>query len=287
MRLHRGSSFRHERDNQMLRTPRVIASLLLVALSPTALAQKSSGHMNLEDMNQGFGAQLAVFRVAISKTDAICPQQTGIFGINSKGILADIVASLQGGGDWRMDDTQAPDDFTYRRRLATDSCRIDIDMSQQQKRNGEWIPLLSAVRPNAVSDDVSRNSDNPPAPSPAQSEAYDRHVRVREHAGNLLQGWTANIKSGIKFEGSKDCFEAVGTFQIDQSGVTLLFPTGLNGELNRFFIERVDADTEYSTLYLSRDSCRVGFTVSASIFHEGSWVPLPIEAARQRRTKLQ
>jgi hypothetical protein len=72
------------------------------------------------------------------------------------------------------------------------------------------------------------------------------------------------------------CFEAVGTYQIDQGGVTLLFTPGLGGEFNRFFIERVDVDADHSTLYLSRGSCRVGFAISASISREGSWVPLPI-----------
>jgi hypothetical protein len=101
-------------------------------------------------------------------------------------------------------------------------------------------------------------------------------MQVRAHAGNLLQGWTATFKSVVGFEEAKDCFDAVGTFQIDQSGVTLLFPAGLAGELNRFFIERVDVDADHSTLYLSRGSCRVGFTISASTFREGSWAPLPI-----------
>jgi hypothetical protein len=74
----------------------------------------------------------------------------------------------------------------------------------------------------------------------------------------------------------QDCFEAVGIYLIDQDGVTLLFPTDLGGELNRFFLERVDVDAWHSTLYLSRGACRVGFTVSASTLREGSWAPLPI-----------
>jgi hypothetical protein len=72
------------------------------------------------------------------------------------------------------------------------------------------------------------------------------------------------------------CFEAVGTYLIDQGGVTLLFPTDLGRELNRFFIERVDVDADHSTLYLSRGACRVGFTVSASVLRDGGWIPLPI-----------
>ena len=69
----------------MLRRAQVIAALLIMALSPAALAQKSSGYMDIEDMSSAYGTQLAVFRVVISKTDAICPQQTGIFRIRPNG----------------------------------------------------------------------------------------------------------------------------------------------------------------------------------------------------------
>jgi hypothetical protein len=107
-------------------------------------------------------------------------------------------------------------------------------------------------------------------------------MRARAHAGNLLQGWIATSKGTVGFEGAKDCFDAVATYRIDQLGLTLLFPAGLEGELNRFFIERVDADADHSTLFLSRGSCRVGFTISASIFRDGVWIPLPIASPRRQ-----
>ena len=78
----------------MLRAPRLIAALLITALSPAALAQKSSGHMDLDDLSSVYGAQLAAFRVMISKTDAICPQQTGLFRIAPNGLVTDIEAIL-------------------------------------------------------------------------------------------------------------------------------------------------------------------------------------------------
>jgi hypothetical protein len=118
--------------------------------------------------------------------------------------------------------------------------------------------------------------------SPTRLEAFDRHMRATEHAGNLLQGRSATIKSVVGFEGAKDCFDAVATYRIDQLGVTLLFPAGLEGELNRFFIERVDSDADHSTLYLLRGSCRVGFTISASILRDGVWIPLPIAPPRPK-----
>ena len=269
----------------MLRVFQLSAALLMLALSPPVLAQKSSGYMDLDGMS-GVGPRLAVVRVMMSKTDATCPQQTGMFRIGSHGGVTDIVAVLRGFRDYRMDPTAAPDEFTYRRRIATDSCRIDIDISEQQKRNGDWVPLLqgSSTRTNA-SDDRTPKIDDPPVMSPAEREAYERADRAVEHAGNLRQGVTFTITSGTGFEGMDDCFEAVGTYLIDQGGVTLLFPTGLGGEVNRFFIERVDVDADHSTLYLSRGSCRVGFTVSASILRQGDWVPLPIAPPRSSKPR--
>jgi hypothetical protein len=275
----------------MLRAARIISALAATVLAPVALAQKSSGYMDLDDLSSDYGVQLAVFRIVISKTDAICPQQTGLFRIAPNGRVTDIEAilwwPLESSSSKGMDlsPVPAPDDFTHRRRLAMEACRIDLDITEQQKRDGEWIPLLSLLRPNAPerpSTTPSHAIDEPPAKSSARLEAFDRHLRARAHAGNLLQGWIATSKGSVGFEGAKDCFDAVATYRIDQLGLTLLFPAGLEGELNRFFIERVDADADHSTLFLSRGSCRVGFTISASIFRDGVWIPLPIAPPRPR-----
>jgi hypothetical protein len=147
----------------MLRAAQIIAALMIMALSPAALAQKSSGYMDLDDLSSAYGAQLAVFRVMISKTDAICSQQTGLFRIAPNGRVTDIDAVLwpvpelprSDGKIVRgmdMSPVPAPDDFTYRRRLAMESCRIDVDISEHQKRDGEWMPLLSLERPNGSAD---------------------------------------------------------------------------------------------------------------------------------------
>jgi hypothetical protein len=265
----------------MLRAAYAIAALLIMALSPAALAQKSSGHMDLNDLTSVFGTRLAIFRVMFSTTDAICPQQTGLFRIRPIGNVTDIVAIMKGTGPgYHMDPTPGPDDFTFRRRIEADSCRIDIDIGEQQQRNGEWVPLVSpfARGPEATPKESARlrKQDDPLPMSPAEREALYRDDAASAHAGSLRQGMNGTIKSYVGFEGAKDCFDAIATFQIDGSGVTLLFPAGLEGELNRFFIERVDVDADHSTLYLSRGSCRVGFTISASILREGSWIPLAI-----------
>jgi len=263
----------------MLRAPHILAALLMIVLSPAALAQKSSGHMDLEDVSGVGGPRLAIARVTISKTDAVCPQQTGTIRIDAHGGVKDVVVvlALPGGRGWTIESTADADDFSFRRRVATDSCRIDIDVGEQQKRNGEWVPLSkhSPEQPNAIPDDRAHKIDDRPAVPSAES-AIDRYNRARASAGSLRQGVLGILRNGLWHGELQDCFEAVGTYLIDQSGVTLLFPTDLGGELNRFFIERVDVDADHSTLYLSRGSCRVALTISASISREGAWVPLPI-----------
>ena len=211
------------------------------------------------------------------RADTICPQQAGMIRIDAQGGVRDVVIALAlpGSRDWTIETTAADaDDFSFRRRLATDSCRIDIDVSKQQQRNREWVPLSKqpSERPN---DDLAPKINDSAAGSAAEN-VFDRYNRARASAGSLRQGVLGILSSKLWRGELQDCFEAVGTYLIDQGGVTLLFPTDLGGELNRFFIERVDVDAEHSTFYLSRGSCRVGFTVSASTLREGSWVPLPL-----------
>jgi hypothetical protein len=135
---------------------------------------------------------------------------------------------------------------------------------------------------DAIRESSRKTHGNPPF-SPAEIEAFNRDYDASAHVGNLRQGVVATFAQLLGFEGAKDCFDAVGTYLIDRSGVVLLFPVGLGGELNRFFAERVDVDADHSTIYLSRGSCRVGFTISASLLRDGSWVPLPIAPPRARR----
>jgi hypothetical protein len=268
----------------MLRAPQVISALLMMALSPAALAQRSTGHMELDDMSTAGGPRLAIARVAISKTEAVCPHQTGMIRIDARGGVRDTVVALPGPGDWTIESAAPdPDDFSFRRRLATNSCRVDIDVSKQQQRNGGWVPLSKQPSESPNDDRTPKTNDRSVVPS-AES-VFDRYGRARASAGSLRQG-VLGIFRGSLWKGEvQDCFEAVGIYLIDQGGVTLLFPTDLGGEFNRFFIERVDVDADHSTLYLSRGSCRVGFTISASTFREGSWIPLPIAPFEQSKSR--
>lgn len=58
--------------NRMLIFNRIATVLLIMVLPTAALAQKSSGYMDLDDYSSILGVRLAVFRVMFSKTDAVC-----------------------------------------------------------------------------------------------------------------------------------------------------------------------------------------------------------------------
>jgi hypothetical protein len=266
----------------MWRVFHLVAVLLMIALSPATLAQKSTGHMDLEDVNGAPGPHHAVARVAISKTDAVCPQQIGVIRIGNRWGVRDTVVALPGGPGWTIESSAADaDDFSFRRRLATDSCRIDIDVSEQRRRNGEWVPLSkqSSEQPN----DNRMPKINDDTTTALAKRAFNPYDRARADAGGLQQGLLGILPSGLWKGEIQDCFEAVGTYLIDRGGVTLLFPTDLGEELNRFSMERVDVDADHSTLYLSRGACRVGFTISAATWREGLWVPQPIEPLGQSK----
>jgi hypothetical protein len=271
----------------MLRATQVVAALIATMLCPVALAQKSTGHMQLDDMSTTGGPRLAIARVAISRTDADCPDQKGMIRIGTYWGVKDTVVVLPSPGDWTIETAAPdPDDFSFRRRLATASCRIDIDVSKQQQRNGEWIPL-SKQSPERMNADRTPKVDRPATVKSAESP-FDRYNRARASAGSLRQGVLGIFTNNLWKGEVQDCFEAVGIYLIDPRGVTLLFPTDLGEKLNRFFLERVDVDADHSTLYLSRGSCRVGFTISASILSNGSWTPLaiaPFESPKQGAEK--
>jgi len=165
---------------------RLVAALLMMALAPAAVAQQSSGYMDLEDLS-GVGPRLVVVRVMFSRTGATCPRQTGMIRISSNGGLTDTLVLLKDDSrGYRMNPTAAPDSFTRRRRIETDSCRIDIDIGEQQQKNGEWKPLVSLrqrVRGHSGGHSESRHS-------PRTFAGRTRSVPPRGSGGRAFRQFT-------------------------------------------------------------------------------------------------
>jgi len=164
--------------------------------------------------------------------------------------------------------------------LAMEFCRIDVDISEQQKQDGEWVPLLSLERPNAPS---SRKNDDPPVMSPTRLEAFDRHMRATAHAGNLLQGRSATIKSVVGFEGAKRLLRCGCDLSDRSARRDILFPAGLEGELKPILHRGAWIPMRTTARSIFRVAlAALGFTISA--FHFARW---HLDSTPHRATKTQ
>jgi hypothetical protein len=72
------------------------------------------------------------------------------------------------------------------------------------------------------------------------------------------------------------CFEALGDYRIEQSGVMFSFVAGLPGDLNRFTIERSDPDPNHGRIFFTRGDCRFELTINQSILQDGGWLAVPL-----------
>jgi hypothetical protein len=72
------------------------------------------------------------------------------------------------------------------------------------------------------------------------------------------------------------CFEAIGDFRIERTGVMFSFMTGLPGDLNRFAIERADPDPNRARIFFTRGDCRFELTISQSVLQDSGRLAVPL-----------
>jgi hypothetical protein len=252
---------------------------ILSAFATAAAAQEPSGRVDLDVLAGNPLPQLVVGRVIFSPTDAACPQQLGTLRLRSDGQNRELtgLGFLANSHNWTWNTTPL-DDETYRHRVATSTCRVDLDIRQQVRRDGVWTALFlpRPLRPSLSPEERSaakREQEDRPSPSPAERFGrYRDALDARSAMGSLRQGGPITISQGFGFEGVQTCFDAVGDYLVEQNGVAFQFVTDLPGNLNRFVLERIDVDDDHSRLSLSRDDCRVEITIGASILWQGQWV---------------
>jgi hypothetical protein len=251
----------------------VLSFSFLVTFAWASAAQEPSGHIDLDVLA---GDQLVVGRVVFSGAGDTCPQQFGALRLHSDGSITELQALFANSLKRYTEARTAPlDDETHRHQVATETCRVDIDIREQVRGAGVWTSLLlpRSIRPSLSPEERSeakrarddRSTRNPP-------ERSRRPTDGRRSEGSLRQGGVVNISGGLSFDGVRTCFEAVGEYFIDSRGVALQFVTSLPGELNRFMMERIDVDDDHSRLYLARGDCRIELTIGASILSQGNWV---------------
>jgi hypothetical protein len=171
------------------------------------------------------------------------------------------------------------------------NCRIDIAIRQQVRREGLWTSLLvpRERRPSVPLEerqDLTRkwleSLGAHKEPTPAATKLLDRWkaasdaLRAMGRLGNgpSVVPW---VSWGFAFDDRPEtCFEAVGDYRIERTGIMFLFVTGLPGDLNRFVIERTDLDENHSRLSFERGGCRWELTVGQSIRRNREWVAVPL-----------
>jgi len=252
----------------------------------TASAQQPSGRVDLDLMAAIPGSQLVAGRVAFTATEASCPHEFGTLRFRSDGGIAHLKAfGLLSTAEGRWGTTLL-DDKTYRHRVATDTCRVDVDFGEEVRRDNVWMPVLlpRMLRPSLSAEgrgEAERQYRDSfryrqyPVP-PAQFGRYKDALSARAAMGSLRQGVNGTMSEGLVFDGDQPCFDAVGDYLIDSRGVAPQFVTNLPGELNRFVMERVDIDDDHSRLYLTHGDCRFEITIRASVLARDQWVPRSI-----------
>jgi hypothetical protein len=264
---------------------------LLPALMSNAGAQQPSGRIDLDAV--AAASAMVTARVVFTKSEAACPEDEAILRI-SGGLLRQHQRIPRKARFQRVETYRPVDDETYRHRIATKDCRLDIVVRQQVYREDDaWVSLLvpRISRPSLSLDERQRLQrelvDRLRSPPTASDARISSALKARGTTGSLAQGGGGIFSAGAKFEDAPvTCVEAIGNYAVDQDGITFFFATGLPGNLNRFVIERTDIDDDHSRLYLTGADCRFEITVGADVLHNDTWVARSIAPVTPSRTRI-
>jgi hypothetical protein len=183
---------------------------------------------------------------------------------------------------------QPIDDETQQYRIESSSCRMNIAVRQQVRRDGSWTSLLvpRGQRPSVPLDErreidrqFNENLLKPKELTPAEKDRAEAGLAAIKalHTAGSLSISVGTFGMGFPFDDRpQTCFEAIGDYQIERTGIIFSFMTALPGDLNRFAIQRTDLDANQSRLYFMRGDCRFELTVSQSVLRDGEWVSLPL-----------
>jgi hypothetical protein len=234
----------------------VVAGGLLLALSGAAAAQKANDRIDLDAIAQepriaGLpSVRPAAAQIAFADSEADCPERHGNLRISGGELRLHqlFTRSYRPAGSLPSRAIKPIDDEGYRYEIATKDCRIQLDVRLQIRRDGTWtsLSLPWTTRPSippaekraALNRLMEQARERAKSKPPADNRVLGP-VPVKTMLGEELGG----LSEAFFFEGApKQCLEAVGTFALDRDGATISFMAGLPGDINRFVIERADAD---------------------------------------------
>jgi hypothetical protein len=268
----------------------------LPLLATAAVAQQPNGSIDL-DVAAG-ELKIVVAGLSFLQSDVSCAEDKrgGVLRIHN-GTLFLISYSLPTDTPpflgWSR---RAPvDDETDPTWIGTQSCRLDMTIRQQVRRDASWVSLLvpRESRPSTPSEErqelhrqLLENLHKPRELSPAEKDGVDRFQAAFD-AQRAMGG--LGVESGttvfpIVFDDRpQTCFEAWGDYRIVPNGILFSFMPGLAGELNRFLMERTDLDSTHSRLTFTRGDCRFELTISQSVRLNGEWIAVPLAPNAQQK----
>jgi hypothetical protein len=266
----------------------IVVGLLVLGWSGQAQSQEPSGRIDLDVVSGSPQPKIVVIRVGFVENDRDCPavlhQQLRIGNATLTRL------DVQMPGDRRpvgWQETGHPgDDETQLYQVATPTCRTEIAVRQQVRRDGSWVSLLvpKSMRPGVSFEERQAlvrqflEGMHALAQTPEGVELAHRSIaadKALRSGGSLT--FVPFGSFAFPFEDKPEaCFEAIGHYRIERTGVTFSFVTGLPGDLNRFTIERADPDPNHGRLFFTRGDCRFELTISQSILQNSGRLAVPL-----------
>jgi hypothetical protein len=269
---------------------------LVLNLESAASAQQSQNRIDLSadggaPLPPGAASPPAISGIAFRPADVVCPEEHGAIEIRSGQMYLTRINSenqarsnkLPGDGLGGRFHAKPLDDETYQYEIGNEQCRLVLQVRLQTQRDGEWQPVLLPYwsRPSVSKEERSARA--------RQLRNFFNEHRGRGKAesqprpppppGPQMLGDVSGSAEGFFFEGLSeatlaDCFQAVGTYEVNQEGVFFTFLRTLPGNVNRFAIERNDINNYQGRLSFVQDGCRVQITTSGSWKYNFEWAPL-------------
>jgi hypothetical protein len=283
-----------------------------VAQQPTSLFGQPSEPIYLDaasgaridlDAVSGSGAPKVVFaRVSfVENVGSRCPEDTGALHIHGGWLGQSRMALLwdpegQGSSNGWRSTLKPSDDETYQYRVALPGCRMDMAIRQQVLREGAWTTLLvrRELRPSVPEEErreLERQRLALAQPRSGKNQLLDAMLGILTDREAARQAAVAasgrkplhevpTFRQAFFFdEIPPTCFDAIGFYRVERTGVVLSFPAPPDNGQNLFLIERVNLDENRSRLYFMRGDCRWEITISQSVLRGDAWGPVPIALA--------
>ena len=272
---------------------------LVLSIESAASAQQSQNRIDLNvdgaaPLPPGAASPPAIAGIAFRPADVVCPEEHGTIEIRSGQIYLTRINSenqarsnkLPGDGLGGRFHAKPLDDETYQYEIGNEQCRLVLQVRLQTQRDGEWQPVLLPYwsRPSVSKEERSARA--------RQLRNFFNEHRGRGKAesqprpppppGPQMLGDVSGSVEGFFFAGLSeatlaDCFQAVGTYEVNQEGVFFTFLRALPGNVNRFAIERNDINNYQGRLYFVQGGCRVQITTSGSWKYNFEWAPLVLD----------